>query len=262
MSDVERETYLHAVRAEAWAAILAAKGDPGQVFAAAAEVYERELRDAIEGRVEAEKGHASIFSGAFDARIVAYEMLDQLSSPCPEREDVQRIIAELDKVIGPDFVREADPTGKVLKSLPYEQRKQMLDALDMVQQVVDERGGKQPPLILIVEDEVGPLMEAAAMRKRGVHVVTERDAMAEPVNLRPFTRDEVAERLSDYLTQLGIDPDEIFEGDPRTTAQILADVALAADGSMAVEVGSPEHRVAERVHVAEMSAQDIARGES
>src|SRR3954465_865402 len=161
MRDGEHETYLHAVRAEAWAAILAAKGDPGQVFAAAAEVYERELRDATEGRVEAERGHAVIFSGAFDARVVAYEMLDQLSSPCPEREDVQRIIAELDKVLGPDFVREADPTGKTLKSLPFAERKRMLDAFDSAQKMIDERGTGQPPLILIVEDEMGPLLAAS-----------------------------------------------------------------------------------------------------
>jgi hypothetical protein len=246
MSDVERETYLRRIRNKAWQAILAASGTPEQVFAAAAEVYERELRDATEGRVEAEKGHAVIFRGAFDARVVAYEMLDQLSSPCPEREDVQRIIAELDKVIGPDFVREADPTGKTLKSLPFAERKRMLDALDAVQKMVDERGGKQPPLIVIVEDEVGPLMEAARQaRSKGVHVVSERDAMAE--------------RMSDYLTQLGVDPDETFEGDSRTTAQILADVALAADGP--VEVGSPEHQASERMIVAQMAKGDVARGE-
>jgi hypothetical protein len=246
MSDVERETYLHGIRAEAWDAIMKAyssTGDAGQIFAAVAEVYERELRKAAEQRAAAEEGHAAIFNGAFDARVVAYEMLDQLSSPCPEREDVQRIIAELDKVLGPDFVREADPTGKTLKSLPFAERKRMLDAFDSAQKMIDERGTGQPPLILIVEDEVGPLL--AASRKRGVHVVSERDA--------------AAERMSDYLTQLGVDPDETFEGDSRTTAQILADVALSAGGP--VEVGSPEHQASERLTVALMAKGDVERGE-
>jgi hypothetical protein len=247
MSDVERESYLHRVQAEAWTAIMKAyssTGDAGQIFAAVAEVYERELRKAAEQRAVAEQGHAAIFNGAFDTRVVAYEMLDQLSSPCPEREDVQRIIAELDSVLGPDLLREADPSGEILKPLPLAERKRMLDTLDSVQKVIDERGSGQPPLIVIVEDEFPALLEAAA-RKRGVHVVTERDA--------------AAERMSDYLTQLGVDPDETFEGDSRTTAQILADAALAADGP--VEVGSPEHQASERLTVALMAKGDVARGE-
>lgn len=179
MSDIERETYLRRIRAKAWQAILAATGTPEQVFATAAEVYERELRSRM-----SLEGTAEYFRAISDAREAAYEVLDGMDPERPMAERLRELIAGLDEVLGPDLVREADPTGEVLKPLPYEQRKQMLDA---VQQVTDERGGERPPMILIVEDEVGPVMEAGRKRRE---------------------RDAAAERMSDYLTQLGVDPDE------------------------------------------------------
>lgn len=162
MSDAELEMRLRAIRAEAWAAILAAHGDPSQVFAAAAEVYERELRLHASVDAASDADWEKEVRAISKARDIAYEMLDQLVNFCPERTDVERIIAELDKVLGPDLVREADPTGQVLKSLPFDERKRMLDALDMVQDVVDERGSGQPPLILILEDEMGPILEVGS----------------------------------------------------------------------------------------------------
>lgn len=242
MSDVERETYLHRIRAEAWKALIAAKGDPAQVFAAAAEVYERELREHFDA---SDADFAGDFEHLARARTNVRQMIDAASFGTPEHYGLQMILSDLDAVLGPDLLREADPTGEILKPLPLAERKRMLDALDMVQKVVDERGGGQPPYIVIVEDEMGPILEEAAMRKRGVRVVTERDA--------------AAERMSDYLTQLGVDPDETFEGDARTTAQILADVALSAGGP--VEVGSPEHQASERLTVALMAKGDVERGE-
>lgn len=224
MSDVEQETYLHKTRAEAWDAFMkrySSTGDAGQIFAAAAEVYERELRVHLDVDEASDRDYAAELRAVSEARDLAYEVLDELDPERPMAARLRRLITQLDKLLGPDLVREADPTGTVLKSLPYEQRKRMLDAIDSGPKVIE---------------------------------------VPEPLELHRLDRDEVAERLSDYLTQLGIDPDETFEGDPRTTAQILADVALA-EGSVAVEVGSPEHQAAERVTVAQMAAEDVARGE-
>jgi hypothetical protein len=234
VSDVERETYLRGIRRRAWQAILAASGTPEQVFAAAAEVYERELlsRMSLEGTAE--------FLGLIaDVRDAVYRARDTVGNdPADDYARLGGIIDSLDSVLGPDLLREADPTGEILKPLSLAERKRALDVLDSVQKVIDERGGGQPPYIVIVEDETGPLLEAAKKRRE---------------------RDAAAERMSDYLTQLGVDPDETFEGDTRTTAQILADVALKPDGP--VEVGSPEHQASERLIVAQMAKSDVDRGE-
>jgi hypothetical protein len=247
------ESYLDDVRAEAWGehvyprpAIDELAAPPlNGAFSRVSRVYERELRQTAKERVMTVRVADESIQAASKARDTAYQLLDKMPfGTRAQRYGLQTIIAELDKVLGPDLVREADSTGKALKALPFEERKRMLDALDSVQKVIDERGGGQPPMILVVEDEFPAILETAA-RKRGVHVVTERDA--------------AAERMSDYLTQLGVDPDETFEGDSRTTAQILADVALSADGP--VEVGSPEHQASERLTVALMAKSDVARGE-
>jgi hypothetical protein len=104
--------------------------DAGQAFAGGAEVYERELRKATEGRVMTVTVADEGLQAASRARDTAYQMLDREPDFTPESYGLQVIIAELDKVLGPDLVREADPTGKVLKPLPYEDRKRMLAALD------------------------------------------------------------------------------------------------------------------------------------
>jgi hypothetical protein len=250
MSEESIKSYLDDVRAEAWSehvyprpAVdeLAAPPLDG-AFSRVARVYERELRRTAEERSMTVRVADESLQAASRARDTAYQMLDWEPGFTPERYGLQVIIAELDKVLGPDLVREADPTGKVLKPLPFTERKRMLDA---VQKMIDERGGEQGSsrTILIVEDEVGPILKKAQeMRTRGV---TERNA--------------AAERMSDYLTQLGVNPHETFEGDSRTTAQILADAALAGDGP--VEVGSPEHQASERLIVAQMAKGDVARGE-
>lgn len=156
MTDEEQQRYLDAVRAEAWTEHIyprVAVGSrtepaPSGCFARTSAVYERELRSKLDERAAVARGAANIFQAVSQARDVAYEMLDQLVSG-PEREDVLRIVAELDKVLGPDLVREADPTGKVLKSLPFDERKRILDAFDR-----EDTG--QP--IIIVEDEFPKLL--------------------------------------------------------------------------------------------------------
>jgi hypothetical protein len=166
------ESYLDDVRAEAWSehvyprpAVDALAAPPlDGAFSRVARVYERELRRTAEERTTTVRVADESLQAASKARDVAYEMLDQLVSG-PEREDVLRIIAELDKVLGPDLVREADPTGEVLKPLPFDERKRILDALDMVQQVVDARGGGQPPYIVIVEDEFPAILKQARKQR-------------------------------------------------------------------------------------------------
>lgn len=220
-----QEKRLHELRAKAWEAFrqgLVSGADAPQLFARASEVYERELSDRIDADQASDRDYADDVRSLTRARTNVQQMIDSQKFGAAEHYGLQMVLADLNAVLGPDLLREADPTGKVLKALPFEERKRMLDAIDSGTKAIE---------------------------------------VLEPVNLRPLSRDEVAERLSDYLTQLGIDPDETFEGDVRTTAQILVDVALATDGSVAVQVGSPEHQVAERVHVAEMSTQDVARGE-
>lgn len=249
MPDFEREKYLHKIRAEAWDAFMqrySSTGDAGQIFAAAAEVYERELRTHLDIDEASDRDYTDELRAVSEARDIAYEMLSQLVSG-PEREDVLRIVAKLDEVLGPDLVREADPTGQVLRPLAYEERERLLDAipdgplspeheraargiLDSVEQLIEAQGGKRPTKIIILEDEVGPILAKA----------------------REHKRDATAERLSDYLTQLGVNPDETFEGDTRTTAQILADVAL---DSGPIEVGGSEHVAVVRLVAALMTRQ-------
>lgn len=104
--------------------------DAGQAFAGGAEVYERELRKATEERVMTVRVADESLQAASKARDIAYELRFREPDESTAREELDRLIAELDKVLGPDLVREADPTGEVLKPLPYEDRKRMLDALD------------------------------------------------------------------------------------------------------------------------------------
>jgi hypothetical protein len=178
MSDVERETYLHAVRAEAWTAIMKAyssTGDAGQIFAAVAEVYDRELRVHLAVDEASDRDYAEDVRSLTRARKNVQQMIDKATFGTAEHYGLQMILSDLEAVLGPDLVREADPTGTVLKSLPYEQRKRMLDALPdgpldpeheraaremlgAVQKVIEERGGGHPPFIVIVEDETGPLL--------------------------------------------------------------------------------------------------------
>jgi hypothetical protein len=175
MSEESIKKYLDDVQAEAWSEHIYPRPAVGSLaappmdgaFIRAARVYERELRRTAEERTTTVRVADESLQAASKARDVAYEMLEQLINPCPEREDVLRIIAELNKVLGPDLVREADPTGKVLKPLPFDERKRVLDALDMVQQVVDERGGGQPPYIVIVEDEFPAILEQARKQREG-----------------------------------------------------------------------------------------------
>ena len=132
MSDVEQETYLHKTRTEAWDAFMkrySSTGDAGQIFAAAAEVYERELRVHLDVDEASDRDYAAEIRSISIARDIAHEILDELDPERPMAGRLRTLIAELGKVLGPDLVREADPTGTVLKALPYEQRKAMLDAI-------------------------------------------------------------------------------------------------------------------------------------
>lgn len=201
------------LRAEAWVEYIyprvavANLAEPpiGCGFIRAARVYERELAALTSANEVSDHDYADEMRAVSEARDIAYEMLSQLVSG-PEREDVLRIVAKLDEVLGADLVREADPTGEVLQPLPFEQRRRMLEALDSAQKVAQERDAGQPPLILVMEDEGHLLLDEVRRRRQ---------------------RDAAAERMSDYLMQLGVDPNESFEGDPRTTAQFLADAAMA-----------------------------------
>jgi hypothetical protein len=175
MTEEERETlrvqrYLDAVRAEAWSEHLYPRTAVGEFaeppldsgFVRTVAVYERELRDKMELGDAIVLGSSKTLRVMSEARDIAYEMLDQLSSPCPEREDVQRIIAKLDEVLGPDLVREADPGGLVLKPLSSDERRKILDR---VQKMAEERGA-QPSTIIIVEDEMGPILERVRQRRQ------------------------------------------------------------------------------------------------
>lgn len=175
MSDFEQETYLRETRAEAWDAFMKAyssTGDAGQIFAAAAEVYERELRVHLDVDEASDRDYAAELRSLTRARDHVHQMIDAATFGTPEHLALQMILSDLESVLGPDLVREADPTGTVLTSLPYEQRKRMLDALPdgpldpeheraaremlgVAQKVIEERGGQQPPFIplLIVEDQ-------------------------------------------------------------------------------------------------------------
>lgn len=179
MSD---ERYLDAIHAEAWSEHIYPRAAVDKLaeppltgtFARTSRVYERELIKQLDERAAVAQGASKIFEAVSRARDIAYEMLDQLVNPCPERTDVERIVAELDKILGPDLVREADPTGKVLKPLPYDERKRILEAMidsspkpeyveavRWARELAEARGTGEPPLILVVEDEMGPLLEKA-----------------------------------------------------------------------------------------------------
>lgn len=147
MTDFEHEKQLHELRAQAWDAFMKAyarTADAGQIFAAVAEVYEGELRTGFSIDEASDRDYADEIRDISRARDLAYEELDSAPS-----DRLQSIIAELDKVLGPDLVREADPTGKFLKSLPFEERKRILDAIDS--------GSK----VIFVEDEMGPILDKA-----------------------------------------------------------------------------------------------------
>jgi hypothetical protein len=175
MSEESIKEYLDDVQAEAWSEHIYPRPAVGSLaappmdgaFIRAARVYERELRRTAEERTTTVRVADESLQAASKARDVAYEMLEQLINPCPEREDVLRIIAELDKVLGPDLVRAADPTGEMLRPVPFEDRKRILDVLDRVQDVVDARGGGQPPYIVIVEDEFPAILEQARKQREG-----------------------------------------------------------------------------------------------
>jgi len=230
MSDVERETYLHGIRTEAWDAFMKAyssTGDSGQIYAAAAEVYERELRAQLDTKVTSDRDYTESLRSLTRIRKTVQQMIDGVTYGTTDlalvhRTDLDAVLGDVSAVLGPDLLREADSTGEILKELPFEQRKAMLDAIDGGPKAIEGSDGRE--------------------------------------QLRRFDRDAIAERLSDYLTQLGVDPDETFEGDPRTTAQILADVTLSGEPT-SIEVGSPDHQAIERMVVAQMAAEDVARGE-
>lgn len=159
------------LRAEAWSEFIYPRTAVANLaeppvdcgFIRAARVYERELAAVISANADSDRDYADELRVISEARLNAYQMLDALPPDdlTPERYGLTQIINLLDKVLGPDLVREADPTGQVLKSLPYERRKRMLDALDSAQKLAKEHDGEPPQLILIVEDEMGPILEKA-----------------------------------------------------------------------------------------------------
>lgn len=125
MTEFERETYLRETMAEAWEAYRLSLGKTQtQAFAVAVHPFERELRALLSANEASDRDYADEMRAVSRARDLAYEEMDSAPS-----DRLQSIIAELDKVLGTDLVREADPTGKVLKSLPYDERKALLDAI-------------------------------------------------------------------------------------------------------------------------------------
>lgn len=185
------ESYLDDVRTEAWSehvyprpAVdeLAAPPLDG-AFSRVARVYERELRRTAEERVMTVRVADESLQAASKARDIAYELRFREPDESTAREELDRLIAELDKVLGPDLVREADPTGEVLKPLPFEERKRMLDSMidspvrpDYVRAVqnalelAEARGDRQPPTIIIVEDEASKLMADRGPRAPGYFI--------------------------------------------------------------------------------------------
>lgn len=173
MPDFEREKYLQSIRAEAWEAFrqaLVSGADVRQLFAHAAEVYERELRNPM-----ALAGAEEFFRTINEARDILRKSLDRdLSWDQSLRKLLARAATELDAVL----VREIDPTGQALKPLPFDERKRLLDTwtagpstsegekrarqmLETVQRLIKERGAEQPPAIIVMEDEAGPIFEKA-----------------------------------------------------------------------------------------------------
>lgn len=101
-------------------------------FIRAAHVYERELAAVISANAMSDSDYVDEMRVVSEARLNVQQMLDALPPDdlTAERYGLTQIINLLDQVLGPDLVREADPTGQVLKPLPFDERKQMLDALD------------------------------------------------------------------------------------------------------------------------------------
>jgi hypothetical protein len=183
MPEFEHEKHLHGLRAEAWDAFRAMLGRPHtQAFAAAADVYERELRALLSADAESDRDYVDEMQHLTRARKNVQQMIDAIPFGTAEHYGLQMILADLNAVLGPDLLREADPTGEVLKELPFEERRRMLDAipdgpldpeheraaremLGAAQRMIEERGGEQPPFIVIVLDEAGPLFEKARKQR-------------------------------------------------------------------------------------------------
>lgn len=173
MSDFERETYLRETRAEAWDAFMKAyssTGDAGQIFAAAAEVYERELRGRLDVDEASDRDYAADLRSLTQARTNVQQMIDKAEFGTPEHFGLQMILADLEAVLGPDLVREVDPTGTVLTALPYEQRKRMLNALpDGPLDPEHERAaremlglGRTPGVFVVTEEEAHQALEVGS----------------------------------------------------------------------------------------------------
>jgi hypothetical protein len=151
----EFEERLLATRTEAYAAFSKAVEDRRplpQIFAIGAEAYEAELRLTASTTEAADRDFAEDMRALDRVRANAQQMNDAATVGTPEHFGLQMILADLDKVLGPDLVREADPSGEVLKSLPYDERKRMLAAFDR------EDTGQA---IIVMVDECGPLLERA-----------------------------------------------------------------------------------------------------
>lgn len=130
MTEFERETYLREIMAEAWEAYRLSLGKTQtQAFSVAVHPYERELRVLLSADAASDRDYMDEMRAVSTARDIAHEVLDELDPDRPMAVRLRALVAELNKVLGPDLVREADPTGKALKSLPYEERKAMLDAI-------------------------------------------------------------------------------------------------------------------------------------
>jgi hypothetical protein len=130
MADFEREDYLRKIKAEAWDAYRLSLGrTQTQAFSVAVHPFERELRVLLAANEASDRDYADEMRAISTARDIAHEVLDELDPDRPMAARLHSLVVELDKVLGPDLVREADPTGKVLKSLPYDERKAMLDAI-------------------------------------------------------------------------------------------------------------------------------------
>jgi hypothetical protein len=130
MPEFEQEKYLRETMAEAWEAYRLSLGlTHTQAFSAAAAVYERELRAQLSADDASDRDYAEEIRSISRARSNVQQMIDAAEFGTAEHYGLQMILSDLNAVLGPDLVREADPTGEVLKALPYEQRKAMLDAI-------------------------------------------------------------------------------------------------------------------------------------
>lgn len=157
--DEDHERYLCGLKHQAWAEFNHPRVnfvDPPQAFARAAKVYEDELTRKTDHDIVMAKGAGVWLHAMTEARDTAHQMLDKHTELDADCYSLQRIIAALDSVLGPDLVREADPTGTVLKPLSHADRKALLDALDEA----DRRS--HPKMIMIVEDEASQLLGEAS----------------------------------------------------------------------------------------------------